>query len=93
MFLKTKNGIYNLNTGSLYILDVPKKKYDYDFYGSEVVYNTTGNSQLTDSVIYRDDREWCEKFLQAVWTKMRKTDPNGFIDIKDLKIEEEDEEE
>lgn len=93
MFLKTKNGIYNLNTGSLYILDVPKKKYDYDFCGSEVVYNTTGNSQLTDSVIYRDDREWCEKFLQAVWTKMRKTDPNGFIDIKDLKIEEENEEE
>lgn len=50
MFLKTKNGIYNLNTGSLYILDVPKKKYDYDFYGSEVVYNTTGNSQFIETI-------------------------------------------
>lgn len=91
MFLKTKNGIYNLNTGSLYILDVPKKKYDYDFYGSEVVYNTTGNPELTNSVVYQDDREWCEKFLRTVWTKMKNTDPNGFIDIKDLKDENEEE--
>lgn len=44
MFLKTKNGIYNLNTGSLYILDVrPKNNYDYTFPHSEVVYSTSGN--------------------------------------------------
>lgn len=93
MYLKTKNGIYNLNTGSLYILDVrPKNNYDYTFPHSEVVYSTSGNLQIKGPIIFQDDKEWCEKFLRAVWTKMKNTDPNGFIDIKDLKDENEEEE-
>lgn len=92
MFLKTKNGIYNLNTGSLYILDVrPKNNYDYTFPHSEVIYNTFWNPEIKGHIIYQDDRYWCEKFLRAVWTEMRNTGPNAFIDIKNLKFEEEEE--
>jgi hypothetical protein len=93
MYLKTKNKIYNLNVGSLYILDVPRDKYDYyySYCSCEIVYNTSGNPQLTDPLVYLSDRKDCENLLQAIWREMQSKGANAFIDMNNLQYLEEEE--
>lgn len=77
MYLKKDWAILNLSMGSLYIKETCNC--------FKVLYFTNNLTEgITPFCIYSGNLKQCEKFLNALWAKMKQNGPSSFIEVDNL---------